>query len=192
MCLYANGEWLNSIFVSMAKFLLVGLWILAFVACKPAYQPPEGWLKHENYNLKYTVHYPPTWKLSNQGSPDLLFYASSPKTYDEDPISENVNLISQIVAPDTDLERYITEMEAKATGQLQNIQKISSEKITFKDYPAIHGIYQASVNDVRVKWEQYVWIKDGRCYAFTYAAEIAQFDAYREVSHQIIESLQFY
>lgn len=177
----------------MVKYLLATLVLTCLlVACETPYTPPEGWLKHENHNHQYTVHYPQGWKLSNQGSPGLLFYVSSPKTSEHDHVQENVNLISQVVASETDIPTYITELEKKADSQLQNLKRISTEDIQFKGYPTVFSVYEAEVNEVRVKWEQYAWLKGDRVYILTYSGDISQFEVYRGLATEIIESLRFY
>ncbi len=166
--------------------------VCLLAACGPSYTPPPDWLKHENHTFKFTVYYPQGWKLSNQGSPELIFYISSPKLSEYDYVQENVNLISQVVAPETDLATYEQELEKKANSQLQNIKKISSTEMEFKGHPAINSVYEAVVNDVRVKWNQYVWLQDDRVYLLTYSADISQYETYKGLATEIIESLQFY
>lgn len=165
-----------------------------FTACeeKPAYHPPLGWEKHENYVLKFTVHYPPGWILSNQGNPNLVFNITSPKVDEYDYIQENVNLIVQVVPEGTDAASYLTQLEEKATSQLVNIEKVSAGPMDFKGFDAMTSTYTAYVNDIRVKWTQYLWIKERRAYLLTYSAEITQYEAYKDFSNEIIKSLEFY
>ncbi|CAN5136457.1 hypothetical protein BH09BAC1_BH09BAC1_01070 [soil metagenome] len=176
----------------LQKVVAVLLVTCLFVACEPGYTPPPDWQKHENYQLKYTVYYPNGWKLSNQGNPDLLFYVSSPKTGEHDHIQENVNLLSQVVSPETDLATYANEVEKKAGNQLVNLKKTASTEVEFKGFPAIFSTYEAQVNEIRVKWEQYTWLKDDRAYILTYSGDISQFEVYRGLATEIIESFRFY
>ncbi len=175
--------------------LLVLLMLFAtFTACKeqPTYQPPRNWEKHENYVLKFTVYYPPGWILSNQGNPNLVFNINSPKVDEYDYIQENVNLIVQVVPEDMDAETYLKQIEDKATNQLVKIEKVSAEPVNFKGFEAVTSTYTAYVNDIRVKWTQYLWIRDRRAYLLTYSAEIIQYDAYKDFANEIIKSLEFY
>lgn len=176
------------------KLLLAFILLTLFAACggEEKYVPPMGWQKHENYTLKFTIYYPPGWKLSNQGNPNLIFNISSPKTSDQDYIQENVNLIVQEVTEGIDAAAYLVELEKKASIQLESIKKETNENVTFKGYPAILSTYQAQVNDIRVRWMQYTWIKDGKAYLLTYSAEIIQYEAYKDFANEIIKSFQFY
>lgn len=165
-----------------------------FAACedKPTYQPPLTWQKHENYALKFTIYYPPGWILSNQGNPDLVFNINSPKVDEYDYIQENVNLITQTVAEDMNPATYLKQLEEKATSQLFKIEKVSANPIEFKGHQAMTSTYTAYVNDIRVKWTQYLWIKERRAYLLTYSAEITQYEAYKDFANEIIKSLEFY
>lgn len=173
---------------------LVLLLACMYTACdeKPAYQPPLNWEKHENYALKFTVYYPPGWTLSNQGNPNLVFNISSPKVDEYDYIQENVNLIVQVVPEGTDAATYLAQLEQKATNQLVNIEKVSAEPTVFKGFDAMASTYTAYVNEIRVKWNQYVWVVDRRAYLLTYSAEITQYEAYKDFANEIIKSLEFY
>lgn len=180
------------------KSLPTLIWILLFTsfftACdeKPAYQPPINWEKHENYVLKFSVYYPPTWTLTNQGNPNLVFNITSPKVDEYDYIQENVNLIVQVVPDGTDPASYLTQLEEKATNQLVKIEKVSAEPTVFKGMDAMTSTYTAYVNDIRVKWTQYLWINNHRAYLLTYSAEITQYEAYKDFANEIIKSLEFY
>jgi eukaryotic-like serine/threonine-protein kinase len=174
------------------SFLLAIILLSLFTACGgEEYMPPTGWQKHVNYTLNFTIHYPPGWKFSNQGNPNLIFNISSPKTSDQDYIEENVNLIVQDVAEGIDAASYLAELEKKASNQLESIEKQSNENVDFKGYPAITSTYLAKVNDIRVRWLQYTWIKDGKAYLLTYSAEIAQYEAYKDFAMEIIKSFQY-
>lgn len=175
------------------SFVFLGLLLALFTQCaEEGYSPPEGWLKHENSGVGYVVYYPPTWNLSNQGNPDLVFYVNSPKTGEEDYIQENVNLISQVVMAGMDVNVYIEQLEAKAAEMMPMFNKVMSEPREFKGFQAVYGVYEAEINGTRVKWEQYVWIKDTRSYMLTYSAEIIYFENYKKTAHEIINSLRFY
>jgi serine/threonine-protein kinase len=174
------------------NFLLAIIVVTLVTACGgEKYTPPTGWQRHENYTLKFSVYYPPGWKFSNQGSPNLIFNISSPKTNDQDYIQENVNLVVQDVAEGMDVTTYLEELEKKASNQLEAIEKQSNESVDFKGYSAITSTYLAQVNDIRVRWLQYTWIKDDKAYLLTYSAEIAQYDAYKDFALEIIKSFQF-
>jgi len=97
-----------------------------------------------------------------------------------------------VVASDTDIPTYIAELEKKADTQLKNLKRIGSEDIKFKGNPTVFSTYEAEVNEIRVKWEQYAWMKGDRVYILTYSGDISQFEVYRGLATEIIESLRFY
>lgn len=176
----------------VVKIIAFAITIILFGACETPYKPKDGWQKHENYTHKFTIYYPPSWKFSNQGNPNLVFYVSSPKKDEYDYVQENVNMIAQSVAAETTLENYIAELEKKAGGQLQNVTKTTDEHLDFKGFDAIYGVYQASVNDIQVKWDQYAWLNNGQVFILTYSAESSQYEAYKETAFEVIESLRFH
>jgi serine/threonine-protein kinase len=150
----------------------------------------EGWesLKENGYSIKY----PEDWTLDKSGQNVTSFIILSLPTSSQDQFRENVNLLVQdLTGLNIDLEKYaqISEDQIKrlaTNGKLIEIAKQTANGIDFQKvvYTFDQGIF-------KLKCEQYYWIKSNKAYVLTLTCEIDQFNNFKEVGEQILNSFIF-
>lgn len=147
-----------------------------------------GW-KVLNQN-NFSIQYPTNWDLDQTGYQGTTFLIVSELTSTEDPFRENVDLIIHDLRGTTIyLDKFVRMTESKLPTILTNYNLIESKRI--KDKSEYHKIiFTGDKGNLKLKFEQYIWIKGIRGYVLTFAAEQTQFDTYKETGEKILNSFK--
>jgi len=178
------------------KFHLAGLLIAALTITAWSQKPPAGWKVLSQAN--YTIQYPANWTLDQSGSQSLAFMIHTELTSLNDPFRENVDLIIQDLRGTTIyLNKYVKMSEEKLGTILNNFKIVEStrmndhrgefHKLIFTgDVQSISG----SDANLKLKFEQYIWVKGIKAYVLTFHAEVNQFDTYKVEGEKILNSFK--
>lgn len=137
----------------------------------------------------YSVRYPPSWDFDSSGHMKNLFIIFSPRENEKDFFLENVNFfIEDLGNKGYDLDKYIN----LTLGQIQSIiprwflienQKSNSAHGSFQKL-----IYTGVVKSQRLKFEQYIWVRDNKDQVLTLSVELSKWDQYKEIGESILKS----
>lgn len=155
---------------------------------------PEGWKKYKSFTYKFEFYYPPNWDLTNNNKQEqLMFNLASPRLGEEDMIQENVNMV-HIALPEgvTTLEEFLPTIDKLVLDRFIEPKELLNEKTTFAGKDAIVQRYSAVVNETPVIWEQCIMLVNNEALVWTFAAESARFDQYKDTTDMISSTFAFY
>lgn len=160
---------------------------LFFFSCNLNNKQPDGWKIFSTE--KYSIQYPPEWKLdTTQGNVELFLF-SSPE-FITPLFSENINLIilpKQSDEPDSsDLEDFVTLRE---TQMKENGGTLLDSKRTKDSEGELHTLsYLGTFNNIEFKFKQQARMVDGICYVLTYTGKPIERDPHIKMVDQIFSS----
>lgn len=153
---------------------------------------PENWKKYKNFSYKFQFYYPPNWALSNTGHENLVFNLASERLGEEDMIQENVNMVSiPIPAGVNTLEDFLPTVEQLTLDHFIEPKELLNEKTEFAGKDAIVQRFSAVVNETPVIWEQWIMFVNNDALIWTFAAESARFDQYKDTTDMISSTFVF-
>lgn len=141
----------------------------------------SGWkaLDGTDYKLKY----PETWELNTSGLQGTKFILFA--HIEGAPFRDNINLIVQDL-PDEDftLQKYVEISE----GQVK--QFITGSDIIFSETSNSRHkmIYTGSLGQLKLKWQQYLWVKNNKAYVLTFTAAQDSYDKKVDMATEIMDS----
>jgi hypothetical protein len=170
---------LKSIFLSVAFLATLSSW---------GQKTEAGW-KVLNQN-NFSIQYPTNWDLDQTGYEGTTFLILSELTSIQDPFRENVGLIFHDLRGTTIyLDKFVRMSESKFPTILTNYSLIESKRIkTTGEYHKI--IFTGDKGNLKLKFEQYIWIKGVKGYVLTFTAEQDQFDTYKQTGEKILNSFK--
>jgi len=171
---------LKSIFTLLTFLLTITSW---------SQKTPADWKVLSQNN--FSIQYPTNWDLDQTGHLGTTFQILSELTSIEDPFRENVDLIIQDLRGTTIyLNKYVKMSEEKLGTFLTNFNMLESKRI--KDHRGeFHKlIFTGETEDLRLKFEQYIWVKGIKAYILTFHTELNQFDNYKETGEKILNSFK--
>ena len=140
----------------------------------------------------YTIKAPAHWLIDSSGlnGTDIIIF--SPLKNSSDTFRENVNvMIQHLPANITNLDTYteISEQQIKVYFEGSKVSESKRIKSGSVEYHKI--IYTGKMNNYQLKFEQYYFIKNKKAYLLTYTAEVSQFEEYRSIAEQTLNSFKF-
>ena len=168
-----------------STFLLFTL-LLSFAAWSQSTQPEWKLLAKESYSIRY----PANWDLDQTGYEGTTFLIASELTSPQDLFRENVTLIIHDLRGTTIyLDKLVKQSERKFQETLIGFNLIESKR--YKGKPEFHKIvFTGDKGNLKIKFEQYLWIKGIKAYVLTFAAEQDQYDNYKLVGQKITNSFK--
>ena len=135
----------------------------------------------------FTIDYPSTWEVNQSGQMGMTFALFSPIKFDGDQFRENVNLVIQdLSGHDMDLTDFVNLSENQIRTMMQDGEILKSEKSG--DYHLM--VYSGTMGQYQLKFSQRYWLIDNKAYILTLTAEQAEFDNYKRMCNQIMDSFQ--
>ncbi|MES2555021.1 MAG: PsbP-related protein [Bacteroidota bacterium] len=149
----------------------------------------DEWLTIETE--EYSLQHPKEWKQEKQQQMGTEFMLMTSRTSALDEFKENINLVVQDISnTNLDLEKYTAISEEQIMEGMENAEMISSERTKKHGETAQQIIYTASYGKRKLKFEQYYWIKNSKAFILTMTCEADQFDTYKKVGEEILESFR--
>lgn len=174
-------------------YITVLLFALVFGACTDKkVEAPKDWKLYKNYNYDMQMYYPPNWALANNLQDQLIFNLASAKNGKEDMVQENVNMVRTPI-PDNvkSLEDFLPIANKLILDHYIDPKLLKEEKIDFAGQDAYYQKYSAVVNETPLIWEQTFFFKNGDVVVWTFAAESARFDQYKDTADIISGTIIF-
>src|SRR3989344_4524634 len=168
---------MKNLHILIAAFLLILLASCDSMTEKTV--PKDEWSTIETED--YSLQHPKEWKQQSQQQIGIEFSLMTARTSPKDEFKENINLV---------VEKYNAISEEQIMEGMENAKLISSERSNKHGETAQQIIYTASYGKRKLKFEQYYWIKNDKAFVLTMTCEADQFDEYKEVGEEILESFR--
>jgi len=137
----------------------------------------------------YSIQYPSDWELNTSRQMGTSFVILSMQATPQDQFRENVNLLIQdLTGHDLNLDKYTEISEGQITTMLTNGVMLESKRIKAGGSEFHKLIYTGDQEPLKLKFEQYYWVKNNNAYVLTFTTEVNQFDAFKETGEKILNS----
>lgn len=141
---------------------------------------------------EFSVSYPKDWDLDQKGQMGTSFILFSKPSSPQDLFRENVNLLIQNLAGmNINLDKYVEISEEQIKTMIANSQLIESKRMS-GTLPFHKEIYTGDQGILKLKFEQYYWVKDEKAYVLTFTAEVNQFDTFKQTAEAILKSFKLH
>ncbi len=120
----------------------------------------------------YRIQYPHFWTIdtSHQMATEFILY--SPQRDTADLFKENINLIIQDFGENTvSLDEYVYGTSNSLANYFKNSKMFLSERKKANNLTYHQLIYQGTMNNRDLKFEQYLWIQNNKAYVLTLTCE---------------------
>jgi len=178
------------------KFIGFAILLISLTACGQLTKKNEvtttknGW-KTLNEN-GYSIQYPENWDLNKSGQMGMSFIILSRLSSDQDKFKENVNLLIQdLTGQNINLDKYVQISEGQISTMLTNGKLIESSRLNENNSEFHKFIYTADQGIYKLKTEQYFWVKNEKAYILTLSCETDQYEKYKKIGEQILNSFRF-
>jgi len=178
------------------KFLSLGILFMFMASCnqspfkKDQLKAQDGWkMLDEN---DYSIQYPVDWTLDKSGQTGTSFIVLSPLTSSQDQFRENVNLLIQdLTGLNIDLDKYtqISEDQIKRMAINSNLHESSRSSANGINFQKV--IYTFDQGIYNLQCEQYYWIRSNKAYVLSLTSETDQFETYKKIGEQVLNSFIF-
>jgi|GEM_PF-676981 hypothetical protein len=148
---------------------------------------PKDWQKIDQ--ASYSIQYPSTWTLDQNGQSGIIFTCKSPLESPTDNFQENVNMTTEdLTGRSMDLDAYSKASLDQIKGYFKDVSMIENKKVNdvFGGHAQI--IYTASMDTMHLQVEQWYWIIKDKAYILTLTALNKTFPEYKEVGENIMST----
>jgi hypothetical protein len=169
--------------------LIFPLFFLTLFAYGQQMDAGDNWTQYDD--SKFEMIYPSDWSKNTSGEMGMTFVFLSPLASKEDAFRENVNLVVQdLSGMDIDLQAFVEISENQVKTLITNGEILTSERQSSANgechkliYTGTHGVYD-------LRFEQNFWVIGDTAYILTFTCEEDQYDAYKLLSKQILNSFK--
>ena len=149
-------------------------------------QVPSEWKVFDQ--PEYSISYPPTWTLNQNGQGGSTFFVSSPLESDKDIFMENVSLTIQDIEKNMNLGNFADILEKQLKTTTDNLVVAESKKIK-NDKGEYHKlVYSGNYRTYHLAYEQYCWVVNGKAYILKFTAEQDKLDKYKDAGVKVLNS----
>ncbi len=149
-----------------------------------------GWKTFKTY--AYSIDYPKSWTVDQSGKLGTVIIFSSRLDSQTDDFAENVNLIVQDVSElDLTLNKFVEITMKQIQTMLPNGAIVSNERVRGKRPEFQRMIFTSTLENRKLKFEQYTWVRDKKAYVLTFSSEESQYDKHRKTAQKILNSFVF-
>jgi hypothetical protein len=149
----------------------------------------NDWSRLEEAN--YSIEYPSSWELNQEGLNQTSFILFSALESDEDKFRENVNLLIQdLSGKNIDLDTYVDITEEQVKNMLPNSLLIESKRVVDDGKEFHKAVYSGVVGQVYLQFEQYFWVIGEAAYVLTFTTEKDKFEDFQETGERILNSFK--
>lgn len=138
---------------------------------------------------QFEIEYPNDWKLDQSGQMGTRFFLYSPVVDEDDPFTENVNLVIQdLRGYDMDLDQFV-EVSLDQINTLATDGKILSSDRKKQGSQEFHQlIYTAKQGIFALKFEQRYWVIGEEAFVLTFTSEEEEFEPFQDTAEKIFSS----
>ena len=172
----------------------LAIFFIGLISCgegkKEAVENEKNWKTLSENN--YSIHYPESWEVDKSGKLGMSFMLLSKLTSDKDEVRENVNLLVQdLPGGKMSLDKYVEISEGQIKSVISNASIIESTRENSDEFEYHKVLYTGDEGENKFKFEQHIYIKNGKAYVLTLTCELDQFDKYKEDGEKILNSFRF-
>lgn len=139
----------------------------------------------------FSIQYPNEWSLNLSGMMGTSFILFSELTSEEDKFGENINLIIQnLEGQSIDLQKYVEKSEEQVNTLITNSSITESKSITSNGSKFHSIIYSGDQGAYNLIYKQYFWVENELAYILTLTCEADQFENYKIIGEQIMNSFK--
>ena len=149
---------------------------------------PENWKTINTPD--YFIEYPDSFELNTTGEMGTCFILFSKPDSPNDLFKENVNLIIQNLNNDINLDKFVEITENQLKTFMTNGKLIESKRIKFDHSEFQKFVFSGTQGIFHLKFEQYDWVKNNKAYILTLSCETNQFERYKKVGEEIMNSFK--
>lgn len=141
----------------------------------------------------FSINYPGDWSLDTTSYKAARFILLSSPSSAEDRFKENINLIVQNLEDASfDLDKFSELSISQVKTMINNSKILESKRMKANGLDFHKIVYSGTQGEYKLSFEQYYWVMNQKAYVLTFTSELNQFEAYREVAEQIMNSLKLY
>ena len=150
---------------------------------------PTNWKTLEQRD--YTIKYPDSFELNVSGKMGTSFLLFLKQGSINEMFRENINLIIQdLKGLNISLDGFVEISENQIKTLITDGLLIESKRFK-KDNSEFHElIYTGKQGIYELKWKQYFTIKNEKAYILTLTTEVEQFETYKTVGEEIMNSFK--
>lgn len=139
----------------------------------------------------YSITYPKNWDLDDSNRMGAEFLIFSRLENEKDQFKENINLLIQdLSAYNMSLDQYVELSIGQVKSMIKDGKVISSKRISEGDREYHSLIYGGRQAANMLRFEQRFWIINKTAYILTFTAQLDNYDLYRELGNQMIDSFK--
>lgn len=144
------------------------------------------------YNTdEYSIEFPNNWQMNNSNQPGVDFFIFSEKNLPEDRFVENVNLSTEkLPNKDYSLQEYVMYSIKMLNSNFRDIHYVQNRTFTLHNFTCQQLIYTASMQDLKLKFEQILFIYKEKAYILTLSCEEKEFANYQITGETILNSFR--
>jgi hypothetical protein len=137
----------------------------------------------------YSIQYPDNWELNISETMGTSFILLSQQTSSEDKFRENINLsIQNLEGYNLNLDAYVAISEEQISKMVTNGIIIDSKRLNTNNTEFQKIIFTGKQGLFQLKFVQYYFVKDEKAYVLTFTCEEIQYEKYKIIVEQILES----
>ena len=178
----------------MNQVKLTGLATLLFISLFAYGQAteksnPNGWNTIDEPG--YVIDYPDSFELNTSREMNMSFMLLSKQTSTQDKFRENINLLIQdLTGHNIDLDKFVKMSEEQIKSMITNGKIITSKRIKTDSSKFQRVVYTGVQGNFIFKFAQDYWVVKDKAFILTLTCELSQFDKYKEVGEQIMNSFK--
>lgn len=139
----------------------------------------------------YMIQYPDSFDLDLSGQMGASFFLFSQLTSKQDLFRENINLIKQnLSGQNISLDNFAELSENQIRTMVTNPDIIESKRVKSGNSEFQKMIYSGVQGQYKITFEQYYLISKSYAYVLTFTSESNQYDQYKAVGEQIMNSFK--
>ena len=137
----------------------------------------------------YSIQYPDNWELNTDKSMGTSFILFTEQTSSEDKFRENINLsIQNLEGYNLNLDAYVAISEEQISKMVTNGIIFESKRLNTNNTEFQKVIFTGKQGLFQLKFVQYYFVKDEKAYVLTFTCEEIQYEKYKIIVEQILES----
>jgi serine/threonine-protein kinase len=176
----------------MKKYLLAFLFFISSFFALTAQEVPQNSIRIYTES-DFSISFDADWQLDTSRIAGSRFFLFSKPESNLDLFRENINLIIQNLSGlKMNMDQYIEVSLNQLEEYIPDCVVETSERSYINGNEIHKLIFTGSQNTSRLKFLQYVYIKEEKAYVLTFTGEQKKFDDYLERATNILNSFKFH
>lgn len=148
-----------------------------------------GWLKFNDSD--YYVSYPKSFDVNFDGMSGMRIQMMTQRESDADMFLENFGLLSEVnYNPDTKLEHYVEASMSQLVLVVSDFKLLESTDSTINGFKCHKLVYTGTFGDFKLKWEQFIYLQNGRAYIWTFTSTLDNFDVICPIFEKVVGTFE--